>query len=58
MRRDNEMIIPAIILMVVEIKALIFLIWSWCDARIANIMNTRNTTEVERKMFAELSKGR
>ena len=33
MRRDNEMIIPAIILMVVEIKALVFLIWSWCDAK-------------------------
>ena len=25
--------IPAIILMVVEIKALVFLIWSWCDAK-------------------------
>ena len=31
--RDNVMLIPAIILMVVEVKALVFLIWSWCDAK-------------------------
>ena len=31
--RDNIMFIPAIILMVVEVKALVFLIWSWCDAK-------------------------
>ena len=28
--------IPAIILMVVEIKALVFLVWSWCDAKRRN----------------------
>lgn len=34
--RDNVMFIPAIILMVVEVKALVFLIWSWCDAKRRN----------------------
>ena len=34
--RDNVMFIPAIILMVVEAKALVFLICSWCDAKRRN----------------------
>lgn len=34
--RDNVMFIPAVILMVVEVKALVFLIWSWCDAKRKN----------------------
>lgn len=31
--RDNIMFIPALILMIVEVKALVFLIWSWCEAK-------------------------
>ena len=31
--RDNIMYIPACILVVVEVIALGFLIWSWCDAK-------------------------
>lgn len=34
--RDNVMFIPAVILMIVEIQALVFLIWSWCDAKRRN----------------------
>lgn len=30
---DNVMFIPAVILIIVEAQALIFLIWSWCDAK-------------------------
>ena len=31
--RDNIMFIPAVILMVVEAMALVFLVWSWKDAK-------------------------
>lgn len=30
---DNVMLIPAILLMIVEVKALTFLIWAWFDAK-------------------------
>ena len=30
---DNVMFVPAIILMIVEVKALAFLIWAWFDAK-------------------------
>ena len=40
--RDNIMFIPAIILMVVEVKALVFLIWSWCDAKRKENINAEN----------------
>ena len=40
--RDNVMFIPAIILMVVEVKALVFLIWSWCDAKRKENNNAEN----------------
>ena len=31
--RDNVMFIPAVILMIVEVHALVFLIWAWFDAK-------------------------
>ena len=34
--RENIMFIPAIVLMVVEVIALGFLIWSWFDAKKKN----------------------
>ena len=34
--RDNIMFIPFVILMIVEVKALIFLIWAWFDAKRRN----------------------
>ena len=30
---DNIMYIPAIVLMVAEVVAISFLVWSWCDAK-------------------------
>ena len=34
--RDNVMLIPFVVLMVVEALALGFLTWSWCDAKRRN----------------------
>ena len=34
--RDNIMFIPFVILMIVEVHALIFLIWAWFDAKRRN----------------------
>ena len=34
--KDNIMFIPAVVLMVVEAAALIFLIWAWFDAKRRN----------------------
>lgn len=31
--KNSIMFYPAIVLMVVEAVALVFLIWSWCDAK-------------------------
>ena len=34
--KDNIMLIPAIVLIVVELKAIVFLTWAWFDAKRRN----------------------
>lgn len=31
--KDNIMFIPAVLLMIVEVKVIVFLTWSWFDAK-------------------------
>lgn len=31
--KNNIMLIPAVLLMIVEVKVIVFLIWSWFDAK-------------------------